>query len=154
MLDNFLVFGKNYRTKWFNFQWEKQKSKLSKDNNITYTYIYENVWKPTISSCVSLLNGLFAKSLSLNDIKELSIQNLTTQLEHLCSAVHNCYPRKLSFSEPFNWIKGVAKHIVICQKFINNPEHVDAIIFCLKLKESLQLKGDFSDITNVWKCVS
>ena len=154
MLDNFTVFGKDYHTKWFDFQWKKHKAKLSNDGNITYTYIYENVWKPTISSCVSLLNGIFTKSLPLSDIKELYIQNLATQLERLCSAMHNCYPRRLSFSKPFSWIKGVAKHIEICQKFINNPEHIDAIKFCLKLKESLQLKGDFSDITNVWKCVS
>ena len=154
MLDNFIVFGKEYHSKLFDFHWEQQKTRLSRNDDITYSHIYENVWKPTVSSCLLFLNGLYTKSLLLSDIKELSIQNLSRQLEILCSAMHKCYPTKLSFCEPFNWITGVVKHIKVCQKFIGNPDHLNAIKFCLKLKESLQLKGDFSDIANLWKCVS
>ena len=154
MLNNFIVFGKECRTKLFDFHWEQHKTRLSKNDDITYSHIYENIWKPTISSCLLFLNEIYTKSLLLSDIKKLNIQNLNRQLQLLCSAMYNCYPTKLSFSKPFYWITGVVKHIEICQKFISNPEHIQAIKFCLNLKESLQLKGDFSDITNLWKCVS
>ena len=155
MLDNFIVFGgKEYRTKLFDLHWEQQKMRISKNGDITYNHIYENIWKPTISSCLLFLNGIYTKSLLLSDIKKLSVQNLGKQLQLLCSAMHKCYPNRLAFCKPFNWITGVVKHIEICQKFINNPKHIDAIEFCLKLKESLHLKGDFLDITNVWNCVS
>ena len=154
MLNNFIVFGKEYRTKLFDLHWQQQKTGLSKNDDITYSHVYENVWKPTISSCLLFLNGIYTKSLLLSDIKKLSVQNLGKQIQLLSSAMLKCYPNKLSFCEPFNWITGVVKHIEICQKFINNPEHLDAIRFCLKFKKSLQLTGDFLDITNVWNCVS
>lgn len=155
MLDYFIFFGKEHHTKLFDLQWKQHKSNLSGDGDITFSCIYEKVWKPTISSCLSLLNGIFTKSLLLTDIsKKLNIQTLGSQLEILCTAMHKCYPKELSFSEPYSWIAERVNHIEVYMNFVKKSENVSALKYCLKLRELLQLKGDFLDITKLWKCVS
>ena len=154
MLENFIVFGKEDHSKWFDLQWKQQVDCLALGDNITFDYIYRNVWKPAISNCLSFLNRMYTKSLPLCDIKTLPTQNLYSQLEPLCSAMEKCYKTEISFHKPYQWIREAIRHINVYQKFVDNSEHISALNFCLKLKESLQLKGDFSDITVVWKCVS
>ena len=155
MLNNFIVFGKIHRSKWFDSQWEQQVNCFAlKDADITFDCICENVWRPVISNCLSFLNRMCTKSLPLSNIKMLTTQNLYTQLEPLCLAMQKCYKTEVAFHEPYQWIREVIKHIEVYQKFVKNPEHISALKFCLKLKEFLQLKGDFSDITVIWKYVS
>ena len=153
MLENFVVFGKEHHSKWFDSQWEQQVNSSAPE--ISFDCIYENVWKPVISNCLSFLNRMYKKSLPLSDIKTLATQNLYSQLKPLCCAMQKCYKAEIFFSGPYEWIRQVIKHIEVYQKIVNNSRHIiNALNFCLKLRESLQLKGDFSDITVVWKCVS
>ena len=156
MLENFIVFVEEHHSKWFDLQWQKQMSCLAlTDGSITFNYIYESVWKPVISKCLLFLNGLYNKSLPLCDIKMLDTQNLVVkQLEQLCSAMQNCYKAKVSFCSSNKWITEVIKHINVYKRFISKSEHINALKFCLKLKESLQMKGDFKDITDTGRCVS
>ena len=155
MLNNFIIFGKKYHSKWFDSRWEEQVNCFAPtDADKTFDCIYENVWRPTISNCLSFLNRMCTKSLPLSDIKTLATQYLYIQLEPLCLAMQKCYKTEVSFHQPNQWIREVIKHIEIYQNFVNNPEHISALKFCLKLKESLQLKGDFSDILVIWKYVS
>lgn len=154
MLENFIVFGEECHSELFDSQWKRLSADI-KDADITFNCIYERIWKPTISNCLSFLNKVYTKSLSLSDVKKLSIQNLARDLQHLCCAMYKCYQSELSFCEPFNWVKDVVKHIGVYQKIVTNTSsHLSALKFCLRMKELLQLQEDFPDINDLLKCVS
>ena len=156
MFECFLIFGKECRNGFFDMMWQKSCEKfyasLADKNSISFCDIYEQVWKPTIANCHSLLDGLFQKSITVSEVKHLSKQkDIHKHLTLLCAAMHQCYPKtKSAFPEPKTWVSDVTKDISQLLTAFNHLEKLNsALTYCLTLKDCLKLKGDFSDLKDL-----
>jgi len=156
MIDNFSIFGKQYKNELFDSMWSKSCDKfydsVPDKKNISFCDIYEQVWKPTIASCQLLLRVLYEKTITVSDIHLLGKhQDIDKHLTSLCVAIHHCYPdTKSVFPDPKGWVSGVSKDINQLLKAFTQLEKLDlALSYCLSLKQRLQLKGDFSDLKDL-----
>ena len=156
MFEYFSIFGKEHRNDFFDSMWLENcqifYASVPDKKKISFCGIYEQVWKPTIVNCRSLLHGLCQRSITVSDIKPLSKQkDIDKHLTSLCVAMHHCYPETKSlFPEPNKWVSDVSKDINQFLGAFNQLEKLNsALSYCLTLKERLKLKGDFSGLKDL-----
>ena len=102
----------------------------------------KKVWSIVFSQCEDLLNGLKDYSISLmtvNDVfKGKPAPDITDDITKLCKGVELC--RNRTQTNNFEWIPGVVEHM---NKFWKLCEFADAASFFLKVRDALNLSGDF-----------
>jgi len=147
MLANLPIFGVKYKNSVFDFEW-KQNSTVSINS---WADVYDKIWKPTIDRCKKILTEICDKSYKLDNF--LKFKATGDHLEKLCLAMMEC--GYWSDSQPdFNkWITEVKAHITVFLKVFSNLQS-NGIEYCMKLKEQLELKGDFSSLDVLHKFVS
>jgi len=146
MLEMFIIIGQN---EFFDHLWKQAKENLDASGDISFTDIFENVWKPTILNCQSLLSKIHKKSITVEEIRVYeSIQDIGKQILALYSGMQKCFPDSISFTKsnpPNKWIKEVNDHITLFHKAYSEV-HKNGLEYCLSLKNSQSLTGDFSMI--------
>ena len=152
MIQNFKMCGK-YNSglninKVFEYFWDQQikLSAIATVKDVSFDSVYNQVWKPTISKCLSLFKG---KTVTLEEIEKLyQIHSFSTQLSILCASLHTCYPKSLeSLHLPDEWVTQTVEHIALYYNEIaNNPKCGEATNVILKVQTSLKLEGDFKII--------
>ena len=155
MINNFSICGKcnGDFNKVFEYCWYQQikMSTITTVKDISYNCVYEQVWKPTIKHCQSLLSKLKDKTVTLEEVEILyQIDNLALHLSVLCKAMHQCYPNlSESLSLADKWVPQTLAHITLYHNIANNPKCAEAANVILKVKTSLKLKGDFKMIEDL-----
>jgi len=154
MIEHFIVFGNKYKSKLFELIWEEKESQFCDKQDltgITFSDIHKQVWTPTMKSCKNLLHKLCDKSFTYSDIKNFAhVGNIEDHVIALYNAMHQCYPAFVSsLSEPQHWIPQAVKNITLYQDFASNTDQVNVVKLCLKTKELLRVKGDFSVVYNL-----
>lgn len=162
MIDHCIVIGKyeNAHNQLFDHLWQLEadafkKTDAAKPNNISYSVLFDQVWIPTVSSCKSLLNKLYNKSVTLAVIEEINqVENFEMHLSALCTAMLQCYPDDVCVSPPQQWVPQRMAHFSKYQEISNNLKCTEATNVILKVKSSLSLTGDFKIIEHLADCVS
>lgn len=155
MIEHFILFND---CQPFEFIWNGFSHKLNKAS-ITFTDIYEEVWKPTIASCKDLLHNLCKKSFTFSDIEcfVTNVKNIEFHVTTLYNAMYQCdFTFVSSLSNSKQWIPQAVKNIAMYLDFAkyaiqvkSNTVKVTAVEMCLNLKKLLRLKGDFSVVNNL-----
>ena len=159
MINNFIICGKCNEdfNKVFEYCWNHQikKSTITAVQDISYNCVYEEVWKPTIKQCQSLLIKLKDKTVTLEEVEILyQFDNLSLHLSILCKAMHQCYPNlSESLPLPDKWILQTLSHIALYYEIANNPKCTEAANVILKVKKSLMLEGNFKLVEDLAKLV-
>ena len=162
MIEHFIVFD---NSELFESIWNGCCEKFDTTNVTTFSDIYEHVWKPTITGCKDLLHKLYNKSFTYSDIdvKCLSdVRNNNFHLTKLYSAMYQCYRSQISsLSDPKYWVPQAASSINMYREFArcskdpnSNNAQISAVQLCMKLKELLRLKGNFSVVNDLSSQVS
>jgi len=157
MLEMFIIIGKEFRNDFFDHLWKQSAETLDTSSGVSFQDIYENVWKPTILNCQSLLSKFHDKSVTIEEIQAYeNIQDIGKQLRVLHSGIQVCFPNytlSTRSNPPNKWIKGVEDHITLLNNTYN-PVHKNGLEYCLSLKSSLSLTGDFSMVQKLEDQVS
>lgn len=150
MIEHFIAFDKG---KLFESIWDECCDKLDKTSVTTFNDIYEHVWNETITDCKDLLHKLYKKSFTHSDIERFTdLKDINFHVTVLYSAMYHCYHSLVSsLPDPKEWIPQAVKKITMYLDFTkysmqanSKTEQVNAVQLCLKLKELLRLKGNFS----------
>ena len=149
MLENLVVLGKEYKSCFFEHFWNQNSADLSakaNDDDVSFQRIISGVWKPTISNCESLLREFHNRSMKIEEMKKYgSLKVIGNHLNALCSGIHKCHPHSTSFPAPGIWIQQVVNHIDMIMKVFGDV-NVNIAEYCLSLKESLGLEGNFTKL--------
>ena len=156
MLQHFVVFDKS---KLFESVWNEICDKLDKTNITTFSDIYEHVWNETITSCRDLLYKLYKKSFNYSDIECFTdAKDINSRITAMYNAMNHCYRSLVStLPEPKYWVPQTVKSITKYLDFItkhckaanSNTVQVSPMQLCLKLKDLLRLKGNFSVVNTL-----
>ena len=157
MIEHFVVFDKS---KIFESIWDDFCSKLDETSITTFSDIHEHVWNHTIIACKDLLHKLYNKSFTYSDINIkcfADVKNINTHVTALYNAMHQCYDSLVSLlPDPKQWISQAVKNITMYLDFArysmqanSDTVQINAVQLCLKMKELLKLKGDFSIVNNL-----
>ena len=140
----FHVMEKEINSTIFNSIWhDKFQTTLAEKPMLHITEIETHVWIPTFQDCQSLLNQLENMSIRLNDVKNLPMDtDLKHELESMCRGVSKCIGRSVSD----NWIDTSVKRI---REYHKLCDYGAAANLFLKLRNSLKLQGDFSDVEKI-----
>ena len=158
MLEGLMVLAKEFHNYIFEYFWKKNSESFSasKQNmeDVLFSEVHEKVWKPTISNCQVLLCKIHDKSVTFAELSVYGhLQDLDSHLQALCSGMCKCYPSSNSLPLPGEWIRQAVNHFMSFQRFSNSIKK-NGIAYCLLLKESLKLKGEFSVVEDLNKQVS
>ena len=155
MVEHFIDFD---NSQLFESIWNEICDKLDEESISTFTDIYEHAWKPTIEGCKNLLYKLRNKTFTYSDIKCFTDRRIiNSQMTALYNAMYKCYDSQVSsLSDTKQWIPLAVRNVTMYLDFTrysmkasSNTMQVNAVGLCLKLKELLKLKGDFSVIDNL-----
>ena len=157
MIEYFIVFDKS---KVFESIWDDFCDKVDKTSITTYTDIHEHVWNHTITACKGWLHKLCNKSFTYSDIDIkcfADMRNINTHVTTLYNAMHQCYNSLVSsLPDPKHWIPQAVMNITMFLDFArysvqanSDTVQTNAVQLCLKMKELLRLKGDFSVVNNL-----
>ena len=154
MTEYFIVFDKS---NLFESIWDEFCDKLDKTSIRTFYDIYEHVWNQTIACCKDLLYKLYTKSFTHSDIERfVKLRNISFHVTTLYSAMQQSNHALVSLPDPKTWVTQAAKNVTMYLDFAkyfmqadSKTVQVNAIQLCLKLKELLRLKGNFSVVNNL-----
>ena len=157
MIEFFIVFDKS---KVFVSIWDDFCGKVDKTSITTFNDIHAHVWNPTITACASLLHKLYNKSFIYSDIDIkcfADARNINNHVTALYNTMHQCYNSLVSsLPYPKHWITQAVKNVTMYLDFARysvqaNSEtvQINAVQLCLKMKELLRLKGDFSIVNTL-----
>ena len=157
MIEYFIVFDKS---KIFESIWDNFCDKVDKTSITTFNDIHEHVWNHTITACAGLLYKLCNKSFTYSDIDIkcfADTRNVNTHVNTLYNVMHQCYNSHVSsLPDPKNWIPQAVTNITMFLDFArysiqanSSTMQINAVQLCLKMKELLRLKGDFSVVNNL-----
>lgn len=151
MIEHFILFDKS---KLFELIWEEKRSQFCNKSNateVTFHIIQEQVWNPAIESCKKLLYKLYDKSFTYSDIKCLgNVGDINHHVVALYNIMHQCYTNSVSsLPESTEWVQQTVKSVKLYLDFASSTKKVNGAMLCLKLKDLLRLKGDFSVVENL-----
>ena len=155
MIKHFDEFDKS---KLFESIWNGVCAKLDTTSITTFGDVYEHVWKETINGCQNLLDKLHKNSFTHLDIERFTdVRQIEMHVTTLYGAMGRCYhPLVSSLPNPKQWIPQAAKDVTLYLEYTRNSNQassstmqVNAVQLCLKLKELLKLKGNFSVLHNL-----
>ena len=151
MIKHFIDFD---RSKLFESIWNEICGKLDETNITTFSDVYVHVWKETIAGCKDLLDKLCKKSFTHSDIERFTnLKDVNLHVTTLYNAMGRCYHSLVSsLPNPKQWIPQAATNVTLYLDYTKNSSNtmqVNAVQLCMKLKELLKLKGDFSVLHNL-----
>ena len=162
MIKYFIVLEKS---KLFESIWDNICSKLDKTSITTFSDIHEHVWNPTILRCKELLYKFYNKSFTYSDIdikcfvemKSINNHVINTHVTILNNVMHQCYCSLVSsLPDPKQWVPKAVENLAMYLDFgrylmqaNSNTFQVNAVHLCLKMKELLKLRGDFSAVIHL-----
>ena len=158
MIEGLTVLAKEYHNNIFEYAWKKNSESfcMNRQNmsDVSFSDVTEKVWKPTIFDCQMLLSKVYDKSITLAEVMVYGhLEDLDHHLQTLCLGMCKCFPNSKSFPTPGEWIKHVINHMITLQRFSVGTKK-NGIAYCLTLKESLKLKGNFSVLEDLHQQVS
>jgi len=146
MLEKLMVLGKECKNCFFEYFWSQNGAEMSANDDVSFQLIMKKVWKPTILNCENILCTFQNKSISIKEMRKYeSLQNIGFHLNALCSGMHKCYSNSESFPSPGVWIQQLVNHINLFSRIFGNG-NINISEYCLSLKESLGLEGDFTKL--------
>ena len=155
MIEYFIVFDKS---KVFVSIWDDLCDKVDKTSITTFNDIHEHVWNHTIAACKDLLHKLYNKSFNYSDIKCFADEkNVYIYVTTLYKALQQC---SVSFVSSLPDLKQYTSHAVRNVKAYlefakysmqanSSTVRINAVQLCLKMKEMLRLKGNFSVVNDL-----
>lgn len=154
-VDNFYVISYTHSSDLFNRFWQERLTEVGKDDRtIKFTQVNEYLWEPVFDQCVTLLDDLRSGQLKLPAVDALFKDNyssdrekLHVDLNKLHSAVSICRGKP---SSKIRWIKTAVNQMGQYWDLCNYQE---AALAFLKIRDTLDLSGDFSLVESVAKNV-
>ena len=160
MMEYLVVFD---NSKVFESIWDNTCSKLDEESITTFNDIHEHVWNHTIVTCKDLLYKLYNKSFTYTDINFkcfTNARNINIHVAALYNAMHQCYGDSLVslLPDPKQWMPRAVKYITMYldfAKYSSDTVQINAVQLCLKMKDLLKLKGNFSVVNslNIQVCI-
>ena len=150
MLEHFIDFE---NIQLFDLIWEEKKTKFCNKPNtteITFAVIFQEVWKPTIKSCIELLHKLYKNSFTFSDVKYFAnMHDVNDHVTALYKTINRCYSSYISLPEPNKWIPEAVQSIKLYQDFSKSANQFNGARLCLNLKELLSVKEDFTIVKDL-----
>ena len=142
-----------YKCNFFREYWNTRSESVV-GNDFSLADVTTEVWRPVFSQCEKLLASLLDCSIPLTMVNQLFHQMRDDLNEHnikqLQRGVEWCRGRK---NVDFTWIGGVINRM---NQFWKLSGYTDAAQAFLKIRDALELTGDFQLVENVasqvWTC--
>lgn len=151
--EHFYLLSTKYSSDLFNRFWLEKVSQVSKEKKpLTFQQVVDVVWIPVFNRCMKLLDDLKSRKLILSDVDGLFKENYSSDInqdrliQDLCNlyvGINTC--NKQSSNDSY-WIQSVVCHIVQYWNLCSYHEVARAFI---KIRDMLQLKGDFALVETV-----
>ena len=157
MIEYFSMFD---HSKLFESIWDDTCGRLDEASITTFDDIHEHVWNHTLAKCKELLHKFYNKSFTYSDIDIKCFAEMRSINNHITTLYNAMYHYNFSlissFPDPKQWIPQAVKNITMYLEFArhfvqsnNSSVQFNAVQLCLKMKELLRLKGDFSIVDNL-----
>ena len=134
----------------FNSIWSTMKCAHRSNPDMTISDVGPRMWEPTFAQCQQLLEELNSASITLasvdKNLKEYRMEKnkLENELYVLSSGVSKC----LQVPSNFAWIRSIVDRI---QQYWRLCDHREAANSFLRLRDALNLTGDFRDVEGISK---
>ena len=152
MLRPFSIMSDENKPSIFMELWEKSKQKYlleceqeKSTPSLTLPQVTTRIWKPVYNECKQILQELSSLTMPLKKLKEYPFpeekEELEQHLRNLCQVVDSCM--SIEGKEPTGeeWVRGTVNRML---KYRTLCKYANAAETLLKLKETLNLSGDFS----------
>ena len=153
VLNGYVCLAQTYPSDIFKLVWQN-KVDLHAGDTLSLTDIQTKLWNPVIEQCIDLLTALQKCTIKLSVVDEYFCQPCPkekaalTGLMNLCHGLKKCKApfegSEKEIQEGFDFVK---QYWSLCT--YSNPAKI-----CLKLKERLELEGDFKMVEALAKQVS
>ena len=148
MVDRFSFLSSDIPNDIFLDLWEKQKSKQGQ-KTLTFAQVVSDVWNPVVEQCTQLLDRLYDRSISLEEVDSLlerykSRVDLKRHLIHLHKGV--CGVKGDPTPTNGDWIVACVYRM---EQYYSLKTHAEAASFFASFKSRLGLRGDFSVVENL-----
>ena len=153
VLDPFLgqlwMFWRVFPTKLFRTLWRTQLEAHRKDHTLTFNNVTRKIWTPVFKQCTVIHEQLISSKISLAQVDQFFKQYskneraLKIEIKYLHKAVQKCLEQDPT---NLNWIEGI---IIKMQQHWELSTYTDAACAFVKMRDTLQLTGDFSVVERV-----
>ena len=143
------VFSHKHRSAIFHVLWKCQVEKSRTLPSMTLTDVINLIWDPVFKQCNKIVEDLLCWTITLSQVdhifKQYSLEHglLVCEIKSLCQAVQECS------GEPAADLEWIESRITKMQHYWELCSYQDTAVAFRKIKDSLQLTGDFTLVETV-----
>ena len=147
-LDSYLlplwVISRKHHSAIFHMLWKCQIEKSWTLRSMTLKDVINLIWNPVFKQCTKIVEELFSWTVKLSQVdrifKQYSLEHglLACEIKSLCRAVQECSGKTAA---DLKWIES---RIIKMQHYWELCNYQEAAVTFRKIKDSLQLTGDFT----------
>ena len=148
-VEHYFILAHKYNSTIFNSIWSSTMKCVCRSNpDMTISDVGPRVWEPTFVQCWQLLEELSSASITLASVdknfKQYKMQtdNLKDQIYILSKGVSEC----LQVPSKSAWISNIVDQII---QYWSLCDHREAAKSFLRLRDALNLTGDFKDVERI-----
>lgn len=140
-------FSKFCKSSLFDRVWKKElNTMLHNKPSPSINDLKTLLWEPTLDSCSDFLGKVTTQKVKLSTVqsafKNCSEHDIHKELTEFCNLYHECVGRCDLFAE-----ENVSQAVVKIKEYFVILQHQEVASLFLQVKDILQLKGDFQDIS-------
>ena len=148
LLQYLYIVGKRYPNDIFESCW-RQRCKSFVDL-YTFQEVHELVCIPVLTECKEILVSLEQRTITLGNVEvyffKFEPNEMKSHLQHLCEGMRECFPNDKGLVASRNWVPAVVASI---QEYKMMKSFIATAKIVLKLKESMELTGDFTAVNMI-----
>ena len=143
------AFSQKYPSDLFNELWTTELKAHCKHGTLTFDDAIKKVWTPVFRRCTEIHKQLISSKITLARVDQYFKQYsnnenmLIQEMKYIHLAVQQCLKRNATGEK---WIKGIVSKM---QQHWELSTYADAAHAFLKIRDTLQLTGDFSLVERV-----
>lgn len=149
ILQKFHYLNQKFPSLLFQNIWACRRSEISEA--LTIADIIPKLWDPIFKECKKLIDGIYNRDIKLKDVdyyfRSIKQRSFAPSIKNLHLAIESC-DINWKVDKECDWIN---KAVVLIEHYFALCNQADAANIVLKLKEKLNLIGDFTVIENVAK---
>lgn len=158
MLDDYICLAQTHVSTIFDYVWNDKIKDISVESTLAVADIQTKLWEPVISICAELLMTLQQCTITLLVVDKYFSQykrNKESLLKNLTNLFYGLSMCKYHTGfEGEEGVQQIKKGVDLMQQYWSLYSYADAAQICLKLKEELQLEGDFQIVELLAKQVN
>ena len=148
-VDHYFILTHKYNSTTFNSIWSSTMTCARRSNrDMTVSDVGPRVWEPTFAQCRQILEELNSASITLASVDKnfeqyrMQTDNLKHEIYILSKGVSEC----LQVPSKSAWISNIVNWI---QQYWSLCDHREAANSFLRLRDALNLTGDFKDVERI-----